>query len=97
MGISRDISKIKSVEQELKTSESRYRDLIENITEYIISVDIDGNFLFVNNSFKRAIGYTDQELKQLKLADLLTEERKKYSQQTIQYILKNEAVVPCQG
>ena len=94
MGISRDISKIKSVEQELKTSESRYRDLIENITEYIISVDIDGNFLFVNNSFKRAIGYTDQELKQLKLADLLTEERKKYSQQTIQYILSGKLASP---
>jgi len=94
MGISRDITKIKEVEHELKASEGKYRDLLENISEYIISIDIEGNFLFVNNSFKKVMGYSDKDFKTKKISEMLSEDRVDGSQLTIQKIIEGKLPNP---
>ena len=71
MGVSRDITEIKKAEQELRESEERYRDLFENATDFIFSVDMEGNFIYANRSFCETMGYTDVELKELSLIDVV--------------------------
>ena len=71
MGVSRDITEIKKAEQELRESEERYRDLFENATDFIFSVDMEGNFIYANRSFCETMGYTDDELKKLSLIDVV--------------------------
>ena len=94
MGISRDITKIKEVEHELKASEGKYRDLLENISEYIISIDVEGNFLFVNTSFKKAMGYSDKDFRTKKISEMLSEDRVDTSQSTIQKIIEGKLPNP---
>jgi PAS domain S-box-containing protein len=94
MGISRDITKIKEVEHELKASEGKYRDLLENISEYIISIDVEGNFLFVNTSFKKAMGYSDQDFRTKKISEMLSEDMVDISQSTIQKIIEGKLPNP---
>lgn len=94
MGISRDITKIKLIEQELKASEGRYRDLLENVTEYIISIDTDGKFLFINDAFKKAMGYTEREFLNSHLVDMLSPERKDNSKRIIEKIIAGEMPNP---
>ena len=61
-GYVRDISERKLAESQLRESEERYRDLFENASEPIATVDLDGNLTEVNSAFERALGYDRGEL-----------------------------------
>lgn len=71
MGVSRDITRMKRDREALQASEERYRDLFENATDLIQSVDPSGRFQYVNNAWKRALGYTDEEITGLTLEDVM--------------------------
>ncbi len=58
----RDITERKEVLTKLAESESNYRMLIENQTDLVVKVDLDGNFQFVSPSYCRAFGKTQNEL-----------------------------------
>ncbi len=76
MGVSRDITRMKRDQDELRASEERYRDLFENATDLIQSVDRDGHFEYVNNAWRRALGYSDEEVRSLELTDILHPEHR---------------------
>ena len=71
MGVSRDITEIKEAEEQLIESEEKYRDLFENATDLIQSVDMRGNILYVNNAWKKTMGYTDKSLEKMNLFDII--------------------------
>ena len=49
-------------EDALRKSEERYRDLFENASEPVATVDLQGNLTEVNSAFAAALGYTSNEL-----------------------------------
>ncbi len=61
-GNSRDITSRKLAQMELSKSEEKYRLLVENETELVVKVDLDGKFLFVSPSYCRTFGKTEEEL-----------------------------------
>jgi len=72
--ISRGIGERKQAEAALRTSEARYRDLFENATDLIATVDLDSRLTAVNESFLRTLGYTRDELLGRPLRELVPEE-----------------------
>ena len=62
LGIARDITQRKRMEQAIKESERRYRTIIENIEDGYYEVDLAGNFTFFNDAMTRIIGYTRDEV-----------------------------------
>lgn len=74
MGVSRDVTQAKRDQEELRASEERFRDLVDNATDLIHSTDMNGNFLFVNNAWKRALGYSDEELNSINLLHVIADE-----------------------
>jgi PAS domain S-box-containing protein len=58
-------------EQALRESEERYRELFENANDLIQSVGIDGSVLFVNRAWREALGYSEDEVRGLKLMNLI--------------------------
>ena len=58
----RDITERKKAENALKLSEQRISDMIESISDYIYSLDRNWNFIYVNETFARDIGYKSSEL-----------------------------------
>ncbi len=74
MGVSRDVTQAKRDREALRESEERYRDLVDNANDMIHSVDGNAKFLFANNAWKKTLGYTDEQLKQLTLYDLIVPE-----------------------
>lgn len=74
MGVSRDITKLKRDQEALEASEERYRDLFENATDLIQSIDLDGRYEYVNSAWLNTLGYTEEELRELTIADILDKE-----------------------
>ena len=60
--------------KELETSESRYKDLVENSPEMIHSVDIERYFVHVNNTELNILGYTLKEMQNKRIEDVVPEE-----------------------
>ena len=61
-GIVRDVTKRKRTAEALKESEGRYRGLFENSTDFVFTLDLEGNFTDVNKAAELLTGYTRAEL-----------------------------------
>jgi PAS domain S-box-containing protein len=53
------------LETQLKKSEKRYRDILEQMDEGYFELSPSGQFLFMNRAVERITGYTKQELEQM--------------------------------
>ncbi|MCE5250019.1 PAS domain S-box protein [bacterium] len=58
----RDITKRKQAEETLKDSEEKYRNLFDNSTDFVYTLDLKGNFTNVNRAAEYLTGYTKAEL-----------------------------------
>ncbi|HEY3198677.1 MAG TPA: PAS domain S-box protein [Nitrospirales bacterium] len=59
---------------EIRRLEERYRDLIENSPEMILQLDQDGGFVHINTTAIEKLGYTQVDVAQKKLWEIVPEE-----------------------
>ncbi len=57
----RDITERKRVEVELHNSENRYREVVETTDDFIVRVDSEGRFLFVNHMAEKILGISPEQ------------------------------------
>lgn len=81
MGVSRDVTQARRDHDALRMSEERYRDLFDNATDLIHSLDLAGNVLFVNAAWEKAMGYTQEEAVRLNMLDMLPPDYREKAQQ----------------
>lgn len=62
LGIAFDISRHKHVEEALRKSEEKYRELVENANSIILRMDKAGNVTFFNEFAQRFFGYSEKEI-----------------------------------
>ena len=91
VGLCRDISERKRVQQALQESEERYRDLAENAAELIQSVSQEGQFLYVNRAWRETLGYSMEEVTRIKLGNVIAPELLPQCQEVFAKVRRGEA------
>lgn len=72
VGIGLDLSELTLAQETLRKNEEKLRTLIEQASDGISIADENYYFVEVNNKFCEMLGYSREELLQLKMTDLLT-------------------------
>jgi PAS domain S-box-containing protein len=79
VGIYRDVTERKRGEEDLISSEQRFRAIFDNATDGILLTDVEEKrFFTANNRFCQMLGYTLDEVEQLEATDLHPEEGQPY-------------------
>ena len=59
----------------LKENEERFRDLFENATDLIQSVDANGRFIYVNKRWLKTLHYTKKDIENLTFKDIIRKDQ----------------------
>jgi PAS domain S-box-containing protein len=76
----------------LRESEERYRSLIENSHDLIQSADANGSFIFVNDAWLRTMEYTREDLKNIRLSDVVHADSRAECEMEFRQVLEGKAV-----
>lgn len=83
----------KRAEETFRQSEKKYRELFDNASDILFTLDLDGNITSINNAVERIAGYTPGELVGNSLTRYLSPEAVSYVNDKIQLKLRDEQEV----
>jgi len=90
--IIRDISQRRKMEEELKSREEQFRDLLENATDMIQAVNPQGKFVYVNRAWEETLGYTDRDLEELTLFDVIHPDKLDECRELFRRVMSGEKI-----
>ncbi len=73
-GTQRDVTEQKRVENSLRESEQRYRELFESANDIVYTHDMEGHYTSLNRAGERITGYTRDEARSLDFATVVVPE-----------------------
>jgi len=88
----RDVSERLKAEAELQRSQDRYRDLFENSSELIQSINSDGTFSYTNPAWLKVFGYTQKEVSKLWIGDIVYPDNYDHCQAIFDKVIAGESI-----
>jgi PAS domain S-box-containing protein len=70
----KDITEKAHIEKDLRASEEKFRSIVLNASELICNMDTDGRIIYANPSFIKTIGYSEEELKEIFITEVIAPE-----------------------
>ncbi|MFW9952212.1 MAG: PAS domain S-box protein, partial [Candidatus Thorarchaeota archaeon] len=93
--ISRDITEHKEIEQKLKESNEKYKDLANSLTEVIFEIDTSLNLSYTNPVASKVFGYSHEDFKKgLNVYDFIHPEEKEVVLNNLKQMFKGKTINP---
>ena len=93
IGVSRDISERVKTEKALRESEKRVRQIIENASDIIFSMDMDGRILEMSENWSRYMGYDISDIVGKDFYSFIyPDDRENVEKSLIEIAVKNEGI-----
>jgi PAS domain S-box-containing protein len=80
----------RQTEIQLRQSEERFEELIENAKDIIFTLDLDGNFKSLNKSAEEVMGWSRQEAQSINLKKIVAPEHLNLCKQLMSHLLNEE-------
>ncbi len=90
IGISSDITEKKKAEIALRESEEQYRSLFNSARDAIFLMDLEGNYVAVNNQAIDMLGYTEEELIGISFLKTIVDDETEEAYQAIQNLIQGK-------
>ncbi|MFH0895049.1 MAG: PAS domain S-box protein [Bacteroidota bacterium] len=94
LGLGRDITEEVEMQKTLHDTELRYRELIENANDIILTMDVEGKITSVNDRAAKLLGYNLAELGNWHFSSYLTPESNKMVTEQVRAILGGAPLEP---
>ena len=73
---------------DLRVAEEKYRSLVENVSEGILLLDTEGNFLEANKKMEGLLGFSEAELLTMNLTQVFPKEELERSRSTLEKVVQ---------
>jgi PAS domain S-box-containing protein len=73
---------------DLRVAEEKYRSLVENVSEGILLLDTEGNFLEANKKMEGLLGFSEAELLTMNLTQVFHKEELERSRSTLEKVVQ---------
>lgn len=70
--------------------EINFKDMVDDINDLVQSVTSDGSFLYTNRAWRETLGYSEKEIKLLKLSDIVHPDSFKHYLNNFQKVMRGE-------
>jgi two-component system cell cycle sensor histidine kinase/response regulator CckA len=91
IGLRAEIADRRRAEERLRESEERYRDLFENANDLIWSYTMDGVILYANRAWKEALGYSDGDIQNLNVEQIIHPDGRSIWVEQIKRLFRSES------
>lgn len=85
----RDITEQRKVDQTLRESEAKYRELVENANTIILKLDRSGNITFFNEYAQRFFGFTSDEILGRGVVGTIVPEQESETDRNLSFLLED--------
>jgi len=89
----RDVSRQKQIENAARTSEARYRNVLENIEEGYYEVDLEGNYTFCNPYLMNYLGMDPERVPGLNFRELMDKENANKVEKAFNRVFKTRQTI----
>jgi PAS domain S-box-containing protein len=96
LGVVRDITERRRIQEELRASEEEYRDLVENISDVIYALDLEGRVTYISPVVESLLGYSVPEVLGQPFAAYIHPEDLTYAQARFEQLATGQASRPNQ-